>query len=529
MVHSTISGNSGWFTPTGGRLAQPGDVNVPSSPAPEPGPSAPSSSRSVVAGRRIEGYELLCAVGHGGMASVWAAGRRSEYGLDKLVAIKTLLPGYAYDDRFRETFVEEARTASRIEHIHVARILDVGEDDHLLYLVTEWVNGDSLAQLRRRLAERGARLPLGVTLRILSEVCAGLSAAHRVSSWGRPTPVAHRHLSPHNILVNTRGITKVIDFGFADARDRVAAHSSGIRQSRPAYTAPEQERGEKADPRSDLWSVGAILYKLLSGKAPFHGDPLAAHLSGVDPMPLPAEIHPAVAAVAMRALRSDPHRRFATAAELQAALLAAMNEARVPTSREDVAELIAIHLGDRIAARHDAVARAVVFASQADRRADRARRIIGRRVKVQSPPKGELSAMDPTTDHTTKVEDVTRDGMTGALAGLFGAIALLAVVASGLILRPAYEQKPSGAVAEPPPPVTAAPSLGASADTAETAGPAPVTGDHPSLNASGAETAPAALPTKSKRTKGGKTSPEVREVRKSEKHREAATSSHSGR
>jgi serine/threonine-protein kinase len=523
-----ISGNSGWFTANGGRLAEPGEVGTHQNLTPGRRPTGPASAQNVVAGRRIDGYELLCAVGHGGMASVWAAGRRSEYGLDKLVAIKTLLPEYAYDERFRETFVEEARIASRIEHIHVARILDVGEDDHLLYLVTEWINGDSLSQLRRRLAERGALLPVGVTLRILSEVCEGLSAAHQVSTWGKSTPVLHRHLSPHNILVNTRGIAKVIDFGLADARDRAAAASSGIRQSMPVYTAPEQGRGEKADPRSDLWSVGAILYKLLSGKAPFQGDPQAALLSGVDPLPLPAEIHPAVAAVAMRALRSDAHRRFATGAELSAALLEAMNEARVPTTREDVAEFIAIHLGDRIAARHDAVARAVVFASQADRRVDRARRIIGRRVKVQSPPKGELSAMDPTTDQPTKVEDVTRDGMTGALAGLFGAIALLAVVASGLILRPAYVQKPTGAAAEPPP--TTAPTLGASADTPETAEPAsaPVPVEHPTVSASGAETAPAALPAKSKRTKGGKAASEAREVRKSEKHREAAQASHSG-
>jgi hypothetical protein len=214
---------------------------------------------------------------------------------------------------------------------------------------------------------------------------------------------------------------------------------------------------------------------------------------------------------------------------LQAALQAAMNEARVPTTTEDVAKLIAIHLGDRIAARQDAVARAVVFASQADRRTDRARRIIGRRVRVQSPPKGDLSPMAETTDHNSNVDHVTpRDGMTGALAGLFGAIALLAVVASGLILRPAYVQRPNAPAAEPPP--TAAPSLGASADAAETAEPSsPVTGDRPSMTASGAETAPAALPAKSKRTKGGKTAPELREVRKSEKHREAAQSSHSAR
>src|SRR5262249_30100764 len=149
---------------------------------------------------------------------------------------------------FRETFLEEARIASRIEHIHVARILDVGEDDDLLYLVTEWINGDSLSQLRRRLAEREVPLPLGVALRILSDVCAGLHAAHEAPG-GRP--VVHGHLSPHNILINTRGITKIIDFAIAGASDRVAADTpSGVQLSRLAYMAPEQARGAPPDRRS---------------------------------------------------------------------------------------------------------------------------------------------------------------------------------------------------------------------------------------------------------------------------------------
>src|SRR5262249_58780094 len=131
-----------------------------------------------------------------------------------------------------------------------------------------------------------------------------------------------------------------------------------------------------------------------------------------------------------------PHRRFPPSAEPLPALRPAMVEARAPTTSANVAEFIGMHLGDRIAARRDAIARAVVFASQADRRADRGRRIIGRRLRVLSPVKSDPSLIDDMTEETTKMERVPRDGVTGALAGLFGAIALLAVLASGLLLPP---------------------------------------------------------------------------------------------
>jgi serine/threonine protein kinase len=314
---------------------------------------------------RLNRYELLCAVGQGGMADVWAARRHDDDGATKLVAIKTILPEYAHDSRFRAMFLDEGRISSRIEHPNVARILDLGEESNQLYLVMEWINGDSLSQLRRRLAENGREIPLGILLRVLADLAGGLHAAHELcDASGKSLSVVHRDVSPENILVDTEGVSKLIDFGVAKARDRAAEETkSGILKGKIAYMAPEQALKGQADRRADIWAVGSILYKFLSGKAPFQAENQAATLcllvAGENPAPLPSRVHPAVAKVVHRALRHDPAERYATAAELQRALMNAMVEARVPTTADDVAAFVSDCMAERIAARRDAIAEAI--------------------------------------------------------------------------------------------------------------------------------------------------------------------------
>jgi hypothetical protein len=439
-------------------------------------------------GRSPEGYELLCAVGHGGMASVWAAGRRGPYGLDRLVAIKTILPEHASDERFLEVLVHEAGAASGIEHIHVARTLDVGEDDGLLYVVTEWINGHSLSNLRHRVSERGVLFPLGVALRILIGVCRGLHAGHeQCDVSGKPVGLVHRIISPHKILINTRGLAKLIDFGVAGAFDRADEDSpSGVQQTRLAYMAPEQARDGAIDRRVDVWAVGAILYKLVSDKGPFWGDQRGL-LSGAERAPLPAHVHPAVAAIIDRAMKLDPDQRYSTAAELGAALRLAMEEADVPTTNEDVAHFLFTHLGEAIAARRDLVARAVILASQDQRRADRDGRVIGRRLQVVSSRERDPFPVDESFEETTTARLVPRDDLAGALAGLLGSIALLAVVASGLVLRPTHVHKTKG-TSTPTVDMTVPAATPVSHNVAESAAnPAPAAVDLPTAELSEAD------------------------------------------
>jgi len=327
----------------------------------------------LVPGRRLDRYELLCPIAEGGMASVWAARQQGKHGFEKLVAFKTILPELAHDPRFRSMFLDEARIAARIEHTNVARILDLGEEGELLYLVMEWVDGDSLSQLQRRVTDNGGKIRIGILLRILADLCGGLHAAHELRDGsGMPLCVVHRDVSPDNILVDTQGVAKLIDFGVAKARDRIAEDTkTGVLKGKISYMAPEQAFRRPADRRADIWSLGAILYQFVSGMTPFRGETRAATLhllaAGQNPPPLPWAIHPSLAMVIDRALRYDADERFTTAAELQTALENAMIDMRVSTTTHDVATFIGTHMADRIAVRRGIIRSALIAASERDR------------------------------------------------------------------------------------------------------------------------------------------------------------------
>jgi serine/threonine-protein kinase len=307
---------------------------------------------SIQPGAKLDRYEMLCPIAEGGMASVWIARLTGGHGFEKLVAIKTILPKFADDARFQKMFIEEARIASRIEHVNVTQILDVGEQGRLTYLVMEYVDGDSLSTMHRIVQKGGALLPPGVVLRVMADVCGGLHAAHELrNAEGSLLRVVHRDVSPQNVLVSIRGIAKLIDFGIAKARDGMADESTtGPLKGKVRYMAPEQARGEPVDRRADVWAVGAVLYHLLSGRAPYDGGNEVATLvllqAGKPPEPLPSSVHPAVASVVMRALGPLPENRFAMATELQRALENAMVEAQIETTNAGVAAFVAAHVAD---------------------------------------------------------------------------------------------------------------------------------------------------------------------------------------
>jgi eukaryotic-like serine/threonine-protein kinase len=324
-------------------------------------------------GYRLDRYELLGPLAEGGMASVWIARQRGKHGFEKLVAIKTILPQYAADDRFRQMFLDEARIASRIEHFNVARIIDLGEEHDVLYLVMEYVDGDSLSKLRRASSKTGGSLPPGVLLRILADACSGLHEAHELKGEdGQLLDIVHRDISPHNILVSTKGVAKVIDFGIAKARDRMAGETNaGVLKGKIQYMAPEQALGRKVDRRADLWAVGATLYHLLTGKPPYDADNTLGTLhlltSGRPPLPLPPSVPPAVAAIARKALTGAPEARFQTAAQMRDAMEAAMIDAKVPATTADVGAFLSQQLSDRTAKRRQIIDIALAAAAERQR------------------------------------------------------------------------------------------------------------------------------------------------------------------
>jgi serine/threonine protein kinase len=352
---------------------------------PRPSPLAP--------GFKLDRYELLCPIAEGGMASVWIARHTGKHGFEKFVAIKTVLPKFAADARFQQMFQDEARIASRIEHANVAQILDVGEQHDITYLVMEYVDGESLSTVHRTLAKKGMKVPPGVVLRVMADVCGGLHTAHELrEDDGQLLGVVHRDVSPQNVLVSTKGIAKLIDFGIAKARDRIAGDTNaGQVKGKIRYMAPEQAVGGAIDRRADLWAVGAILYHLLSGKPPYDGEndvqALMVLTSGRPPVPLPASVHPAIAAVVKRALTAAVDGRFATAAEMQQAIEDAIVEAKVQTNPAIIATFLSEHVAERAKKRKEAIAIGVKAAAERERYAE----IMRSNVKVTAGISGTLA------------------------------------------------------------------------------------------------------------------------------------------
>jgi serine/threonine-protein kinase len=356
-------------------------------------------------GYRLDRYELLCPIATGGMAVVWLARLRGKRGFEKLFAVKTIKTELIHDLRFQEMFLDEARIASGIQHPNVAQILDLGEQDDVLYIVMEWVDGDSLARVRKLAPKRGTSLPLGVTLRVIADACAGLHAAHQLRDVkGKSLDIVHRDVSPQNILISSAGSVRVIDFGIAKATNRSAGDTrSGIIKGKIHYMAPEQAAGRAIDRRVDIWSIGVCLYELVMGKLPFDGDSdvdVVRRLLSEEPAPrADASVPAPVADVIASSLARDPSARFLTAAAMQRAIETVIDKLALPATNEDVAEFLHAHFSDLADQRRAMVENAIEAAQARDAGA------------AQAQPVGNARANEDVGFAPTILSD--RDGAKG--------------------------------------------------------------------------------------------------------------------
>jgi len=324
---------------------------------------------ALVPGQLLDRYELLCPVAQGGMAQVWVARLQGKLGFERLVAIKTMIAGQAYDEKLEKMFLDEAHIIARIRHPNVAQILDLGHQGSIMFLVLEWVDGESAATLRRAVHGKGEKMPLNIVLRLVADSCAGLHAAHELKNdRGEPLNVVHRDVSPSNILVSVSGEVKLIDFGVAKAVERVSDETAaGVIKGKVAYMAPEQALGKAVDRRADVWSCGIMLYHLLAGRTPYEADNQIATLhrvvQGLPPDPVPG-IPPEVAEIAYTALSYTPDGRYATADEMQRAVESALAKCCGPTTQADVAAYVNAKLSERFAKRKRTIQRALEAAEQ---------------------------------------------------------------------------------------------------------------------------------------------------------------------
>ncbi|MBK8251242.1 MAG: serine/threonine protein kinase [Polyangiaceae bacterium] len=408
--------------------------------------SPPASSQPHLApGYRLDQrYELLAPVAQGGMAVVWVARVVGKLGLEKLYAVKTILPHLSGDPAFRTMFLDEAKIASRIRHPNVVALEDLGEENGQLYMALEWVHGDALNRLSADVKSRGASIPPNILLRILADACAGLHAAHELrDDTGSLLNVVHRDISPQNLLITTSGVTKVIDFGIATAVDRMAEKTKkGLLKGKLQYAAPEQVRMQKVDRRADVWALGVILYEYLSGRLPFDAErdlDIVEMLATETPPPaLPPHIPPNLANVALTALRPRRDERFPSALDMQRALEACLT---APTTTTDVATFLQENMASRLETRRREIADAV---RAADERAGSAYR-----PRLASIPEllpiGDSASLPESTDlpstvtAPTRVTQLTRDhwvAMVVAIIVTASVWAAILFVLSGGMSRP---------------------------------------------------------------------------------------------
>jgi len=321
-----------------------------------------SQSKNLSSGSPLGRYELLLPIAKGGMAEVWAARLHGTRGFQKVVAIKTILPGAIDDARMEQMFLAEAELASKIHHPNVVGTIDLGEHEGVLYLVMEWVDGESLNILMSKAASQGG-VPLPIAVNLIGQACQGLYAAHNLrDDDGNLLGVVHRDVSPHNLLVTFTGTAKVVDFGIAKATGLASSTEVGEVKGKFAYMAPEQVRAQALDARTDLFALGILLYQISTGKHPFRGENPGETLQNIcserGPTPPSAFVsdYPAeLEAVVMKALAKKPEHRFSSATEFLTALERAMPGPLEASFQVQVADYLKQLFGSRTSERRAAL------------------------------------------------------------------------------------------------------------------------------------------------------------------------------
>jgi serine/threonine protein kinase len=284
--------------------------------------------------RLIGRYALFGEIASGGMATVHFGRLVGPVGFSRTVAIKRLHPQFAKDPEFVSMFLDEARLASRIQHPNVVTTLDVVAMPNEVFLVMEYVQGESLSRLVKNTSKAGERMLAGQVVSIMSGMLHGLHAAHEAKSERRePLNIVHRDVSPQNVLVGIDGVARVLDFGVAKAAMRVGSTRDNQMKGKLSYMSPEQLNGKAVDRRTDIFAAAVVLWETLVGKRLFEGADAGEIFAKVlaseipDPKSLVPSVPSALNTVVMKGLERNPDRRFQTAREFAIAL-----EGSVPLS-----------------------------------------------------------------------------------------------------------------------------------------------------------------------------------------------------
>jgi serine/threonine-protein kinase len=280
------------------------------------------------------------------MADVYAAELAAAAGFRKRVAIKRMRPHLVANEDFLSMFLEEARLGSQLSHPKICEVYELAQADGEFYIAMEYLHGVTLSHLLTTCAERGLTMPVSLAVNIFAQACEGLHYAHeRKDSSGASLSVIHRDVSPENLFLRTDGVVKVLDFGIAKTDDSSHQTSTGSVKGKDAYMSPEQLEARRLDRRTDIWSLGVVLFETLAGRRLFRRGSLLETVYAIANEPVPnlldlrPDLPPALCEVVSRALCRDRDGRFASAEVFRRALLdAAESEGVAP--QEAIGELV---------------------------------------------------------------------------------------------------------------------------------------------------------------------------------------------
>jgi serine/threonine protein kinase/CheY-like chemotaxis protein len=320
---------------------------VPAPPAPNPPPRPPVSGDHEEYGN----YFLLEKIAVGGMAELFKAQQRGVQGFQKIVAIKRILPHFSDNEDFVTMFIDEAKLAAQLTHPNIVQIFDLGKAGSSYYIAMEYVNGRDLRTLLKKVREHGLPFPEQVAAFVVMKVAAALDYAHRKRGFDdRELKLVHRDISPQNVILSTDGAVKLVDFGIAKAASKASHTLAGALKGKLLYMSPEQATGQPLDNRSDLYSLGLVLFELLTGERCFQADSELGVLDKVrqgriaDLATLNPTVSRDMAAIVARALQKGVDHRYPSARFMERDLRDYLQRLATPLTEHDVADYLQVLL-----------------------------------------------------------------------------------------------------------------------------------------------------------------------------------------
>lgn len=378
-------------------------------------------------------YEIAGRIAVGGMAEILLGRLSGPSGFERVVVVKRILPHLAETESFVQMFLDEARIAANITHPNVVQVHELGKDGDDLFIIMEYLEGESVMTLLRRMLTRAQTLDGRLIAAIGAGCAAGLHAAHELNDeHGEVVNLVHRDISPQNVFLTYAGDVKVLDFGIAKAATQMTKTATGELKGKFAYMSPEQVEGRPLDRRSDIFSLGIVLYEAATGRRLFRRKTQMETLRAVSaaevesPLLYRPELPEEIEAIILRCLKHDPAERFQTAKEVQRQLLTFFHRVDGPLPEELIAERMRGLFSDRVLEK----------------------RLMLQRLRdgsdVTHIPAGELDEeveLLPTRVRPEAIKDVAQDSLENTFVGditpkrsLRGLVALLILIAGAAII-----------------------------------------------------------------------------------------------